>query len=208
MKRAVCWLFNLVAGLSAIMCVATVVFWFRSYRSGDVLEWTGTNASATNPSRMGLTYTRTIHLITQRGYLHAMSEYSAVVVTTGMFRFGVYFEPELNWGPGDSLPESSATFFHTDDRRWLKFERAGVRVEALDVTDAKSAFRVRVLQLHLLPIAALTTILPLLRARSWQRRRALRDQQTSACNICGYDLRASPDRCPECGTSAESPLRR
>ncbi len=47
-------------------------------------------------------------------------------------------------------------------------------------------------------IAILSLPLPILEIRHWRNVR--RVEREGLCRVCGYDLRASVDRCPECGT--------
>jgi hypothetical protein len=53
---------------------------------------------------------------------------------------------------------------------------------------------------HLALVALLMAVGPVIWHRS-QRRRALR-RRYGFCHCCGYDLRATPARCPECGATA------
>lgn len=59
------------------------------------------------------------------------------------------------------------------------------------------------------PLFLATAVLPAGQAAAlWTRRRRRRREATlrsqARCVRCGYDLRATPNRCPECGASAEA----
>jgi hypothetical protein len=53
--------------------------------------------------------------------------------------------------------------------------------------------------------AGLFAILPAIAAVKFVRKRQMKSRESqSLCTTCGYDLRATPNRCPECGTFAAS----
>src|SRR4051812_11345917 len=74
---------------------------------------------------------------------------------------------------------------------WFRFEHGDSRLP--------SRHRWWVFQLRLWPLVAISAVLPCAWVL-WTRRRRRRET-VGVCLACGYDLRATPDRCPECGAA-------
>lgn len=196
MRRVLRWAFNLFAVMSAVLCVGDLALW-------SCTESVRYSLYAELPARSnGKTVTR-------RG-VAAASSHGRLCVELG---HRVYRDPLL-------VSEVPALA----DQRRLHFIRATVYEE--EIPRPRLLDRHRPFQAYhewtgytLLPwsargivlphafLAFVFAILPAYRiGRLFARRRALGRSNAGLCPVCGYDLRATPTRCPECGTVAAPPL--
>ena len=109
------------------------------------------------------------------------------------------------WQPGWSLQTESA-FRHDDDPytngqqfryRWLGFEWASYLPGRPTASVPGAGMRYWTVTAPHWFIALVTLAPALLLLRSYRRR--TRERNKGLCPSCGYDLRASAVRCPECG---------
>ena len=173
-------LFTILPALSLLLCVAVVVLWVRSYWRHDTAScWRGRYACSFGSSggaivlSFPLDYYRNMPPGVHYHY-HAFRQSPGR--TMSMYRAG---------RPG----VLGVAWYYDPPRSYPYDNRDGV------------TFRVLVFPHALL--AGMLFILPLAWAVSARRRRQrVVRLRLGRCASCGYDLRATPGRCPECGTAA------
>ena len=160
-------LFNLVAALSLLLCVAACVLWVRGYFRGDRVgyRWAepGTGAQ------------RDVSLACMAGQFSLTR--SRVDLPGLSVEPGWHFEPRYA-RPGYDMDGGVFGIEHRTVNapgRWLSEIRVPIWTAALALA-----------------------VPPALAARN--RRRDKLRAAAGRCAACGYDLRASLERCPECGT--------
>jgi hypothetical protein len=183
-------LFNLVATASLLLCVGVCSSWVRSYWVGDQWIWSDGADRPRRVYRMGHRYVLTL----TQGRVYLMHDTSW------------WFPPQRRYVRIDDLAVWSGLPPDGVRRSVLGFEWAAHRgVPGVSSVPMPPYLLYRIIGVPHWFLMVATAVIPCLYAvRRWRLRDRLR---RGLCPTCGYDLRATPDRCPECGTSVTpSPL--
>jgi hypothetical protein len=88
-------------------------------------------------------------------------------------------------------------YWRHEERAWGGFE-FGAFSFPLTPADSPSTTRAWKVVVPYWALAVPTAVMPARSVWRWWRRRR-KTAQSGRCPACGYDLRATPERCPECG---------
>jgi hypothetical protein len=185
MKRR---LLNLLTLASLLLCAAAVALWLRSPFVSDRLAW---GSARTSPHASVQWFT----VRTSDGGL--LLRWDRREYTGRPPRPKPWDEPsptDLTWERSE--PVSLAELYPPGSF----LQRAGFRLTRSRTLygSTAEAHDGRTLAFPFWAVAAASAVLP--GALVLRKRTALRRARRGLCPACGYDLRATPARCPECGT--------
>lgn len=189
MKRR---LLHILTTLSLLVFVATIVLWVRSFFGSD-----GIARYTYGPAGAGA-FSRVRFIRSERGGI-ILSDFTQQSTDPAyaawvLPRASVWEFPHDPTG-GPYWPAASDLF------DTLSFDINANRRLTSGMTEAWLNVRIPYWAPALL--AAIAPLWWLVRGRTWRRRQRVAQGR---CAECGYDLRATPGQCPECGAAAVSPV--
>ena len=176
-------LLNLLTTLSLLLCVAVVALWVRSY---FVWEMVALDTHGRNDEY--LTRTRcSLGSVYGRLDLKVKTNRDPAALVSAPADVGV-----ARWRYAGNAAGTMEIFGWWETHRFFAVE---------DYTG--TAGQTESTRFFFVPYWALVLLFSIAPIQSaWRHRRRKRHNGAGFCPSCGYDLRATPDRCPECGTAA------
>lgn len=177
------WTYHLLASVSLLICVGMAVLWIRSYFAYDDLLYKSSIAAHAGERRTGVE--------SQAGFLifyHSVNDQG--FTSSGIREVGYWITYSAALEPGLPSPLDAV------DHRFAGF---GYKSEVIAGRSGgvRTAYNNTQVMIPFWFLVALFSLVP---ARwMWRRRRDRSRRRAGSCRHCGYDLRATPDRCPECG---------
>lgn len=197
MKRFV---LNLLTGVSALLCIAAVGLWIRSYWATPGFHW------AHDPELLSYYHSREVWV--SHGGLGFLVEFGHILMSdrraiANAPRWVFESQPSAGYPRFSPLAWVDACDDATRGYRFFGFE---MKHEVLSVGKRYPDHRGDLIQeqtMVVIPLAAiviLTALLPLRSSLLILRHNRVRSLSARGlCPACGYNLHVTPNRCPECG---------
>jgi hypothetical protein len=197
------WLWNGATALSLLLSAITLTLWIRSY-------WIGCSADLMNWHRTGVVLTAdpgVVEVTVQR--TDQPEGKTAILTTEWRYKKAGIFSGEYL-----ALPKKSWLIFgirHLSDRdpdhpwppRVLRDSLIGFRHSTrYETQNGRTISWSEFISMPFWSICFAFALFPTFRL--WRYAPSRKRNKSGHCPICGYDLRATPDRCPECGTLTHS----
>jgi hypothetical protein len=194
MKRVRVWLFSGAAAVSVALCLATAVLWVRSYWESDTVEKISYTDDATS-------LTDHVMFFNSEDGRYSLTWYDRIwLKSISNPHVHLSYPNGFFYRQGIRNISRQGPMHESVDHSWIvRFAGCGYmrQLRDQDPNDmpASRGFFIYVPHAYILIGTAILPVIWVLK-----RQRIAKDSGHGSCSVCVYDLRATPDRCPECGT--------
>ena len=188
-------LFNLATAISLVLCIAIVALWGRSYWKAEVIQYQ--SPMGTPPCKLRYLQIYSVHGgLSLRLLRETYPQLKETELASPYWNAHIAgLRRDVGWKYEALSPlQNPRIFIGFDAQHEISSIEPWRRGSVIDYESW-----VGTIPFWFLMLLTLTPCLILAYRRI---RRATRRKAAGLCPTCGYDLRATPERCPECGTAA------